>query len=41
MGWMLVNISPSNILLKLLLLEKYHQNSQAVLGATGINMLSR
>ena len=27
-GWIFINISPSNILLKFLLLEKYHQNSK-------------
>ena len=36
-GFGLNNISISNILWKLLLLESYHQNYLTVLGATGIN----
>ena len=38
-GWILTNISPSNLFKKNLLLEKYHQNSQVVLGTTGMNGL--
>ena len=32
--------SPSTVFLILLLLERYHQNSQAVLAATGMNGLT-
>ena len=39
-GWILINISLRNIFWKLLLLERNHQNSQAVLGATGMNGLN-
>ena len=35
-GWILINFSPSN---KLHFSEKYRQNSQAVLGTTGMNGL--
>ena len=38
--WILINISSSNILWKFLLLERYHQDSQAVLGNTGMNCLN-
>ena len=34
-----MNNCPTNILEILLLLERYHQNSQAVLAATGMNGL--
>ena len=35
----LINISPSNIFLIFLLLERYHHNYQAVLAATGMHGL--
>ena len=35
-----MNNSPSNIFHILLLLERYHQNYQAVLAATGMNALN-
>ena len=35
-----MDISPSNIFYKLHLLERYHQNCQAVLAATGMNGLN-
>ena len=38
--WVFINVSPSNIFWKLLLLERYHQNSQAVLGPKGMNGLT-
>ena len=40
MGWIIINMSPSNIFLKIVMLERYNQNSQAVLGATGMNRLT-
>ena len=38
MGWIVINIAPSNIFLKLPLLERYQQSSQVVLGRIVINI---
>ena len=40
MSWILINISPSNIFLKIALHERYHQNCQAILAATGMTGLT-
>ena len=42
MGWILIQLSFPNIFWwKLSLLERDHQNSQTVLGATGMNELQK
>ena len=40
MNWILANIFRSKFFLNLLLIKSYHQNSQAVLDATLINVLN-
>ena len=38
LSWVLINISLSNIMWKLRLLERFHQNCQAFFGATGMTL---
>ena len=39
--WIFINISPSNILRKFVLVERYHQKRQTVLAAMTINGLNQ